>query len=308
MIDDLGNYIVTDDTDFLVMSTGLVPTPTPTSTATVTPSPTPSVTLSVTATITPSVTKTSTPTPTNTQTVTPSSTPNNIITSNLLVNLDARNTSSYAGTGTNWVDLQGNYNGTLVNGPTYNSTNKSIVTDGINDYILLSRVAGTGGATQSFTYELWVNPDDSDGNIMSMSQSNPQTGWNMPPIVAEAGKFKGKIWQNNALYSTNPFVQGQWYQVVLVWDYANSTQSLYVNGVLNSSQSSISYNSSGLNNYIFLGQQNPGADNTGDFAGEYGVVRLYNTALNGTQILTNYNSTSSSYIPVTPTPTPSSTP
>jgi hypothetical protein len=232
---------------------------------------------------------TPTPTPTPTPSITPSGT--SPIVSNLLVYLDARNTSSYTGTGTLWTDLQGNYNGTLVNGPTYDSTDKSIVTDGIDDYILLSNVAGTGNATQSFTYELWINPDDTDGNIMSMSQSNPQTGWNMPPIVAEAGRFRGKIWQNNYLYSTSPFNQGQWYQVVLVWDFANSTQSLYIDGVLNDSQTSIFYESSGQDNFIFFGQQNPGADNTGDFRGKYGIIRLYNTALTSSQILNNFNTT-----------------
>jgi hypothetical protein len=291
LVDDLGNYIVTDDTDFLVMSTGPVPSPTPTTTATVTPTVTPSSSSPVTPTPTADVTPTPTVTETPLPTPTPSATPNNIITSNLLVNLDARNTSSYPGTGTLWTDLQGNYNGTLVNGPTYNSTDKSIVTDGIDDYILLSNVAGTGNGTQSFTYELWVKPNDTDGNIMSMSEANPQTGWNMPPIVAETGRFRGKIWQNDYLYSTTPFNQGQWYQVVLVWDFANATQSLYIDGVLNDSQNGVSYLSSGVDNNIFFGQQNPGADNTGDFRGEYGIIRLYNTALTSSQVLSNFNAT-----------------
>jgi hypothetical protein len=255
----------------------ITPTPTPTQTPQVTSTPTPSVTSSVTPSITP------------TQTVTPSGT--SPIVSNLLVYLDARNSNSYLGTGTLWTDLQGNYNGTLVNGPTYNSTDKSIVTDGIDDYILLSNVAGTGNATQSFTYELWINPDDTNGNIMSMSESNPQTGWNMPPIAAEDGRFRGKIWQNNYLYSTSPFNQGQWYQVVLVWDFSSGTQSLYINGVLNDSEAGVSYLSSGVDNNIFFGQQNPGADNTGDFRGEYGIIRLYNTALTSSQILNNFNTT-----------------
>jgi hypothetical protein len=245
----------------------------------ITPTPTP----------TPSPTVTETPQPTATPTITPSGT--SPIVSNLLVYLDARNISSYTGTGTLWTDLQGNYNGTLVNGPTYNPTDKSIVTDGIDDYILLSSVAGTGNATQSFTYELWVKPDAADGNIMSMSQTNPQNNWNMPPIAAETGRFRGKIWQNNYLYSTNPFVQRQWYQVVLVWDFANATQSLYIDGTLNDTQTGVSYLSSGIDNNIFFGQQNPGADNTGNFRGEYGVIRLYNTALTSSQVLSNFNST-----------------
>jgi hypothetical protein len=221
-----------------------------------------------------------------------------IITDNLLVHLDAGNVNSYLGTGSTWTDLQGNANGTLVNGLTYSSNNRgSLETNGSNDYVLILSVAGSGTATQSFTYEVWVNPSDSDsdGNILSMSNSNPQNNWNMPPISAVSGSFRAKIWQNTQLVADTTFAQGEWYQVVLVWDYVASTQLLYVNGILNDSQGGIIYESSGVNNNIFLGQANPGADNAGDFAGKYSIVRLYNKALSSAEVLINYNVNSSRY-------------
>ena len=60
-----------------------------------------------------------------------------IITDGLVIALDAANTKSYPGSGTTWSDLSGNSNnGTLTNGPTFNSGNGgSIVFDGTNDYI-----------------------------------------------------------------------------------------------------------------------------------------------------------------------------
>ena len=218
-----------------------------------------------------------------------------LTTTNLFVNLDASNTASYPGTGTTWTDLQGNDNGTLINGPTFNAANGgSIVTDGVNDYILVGRVAGTGTSTQSMTYELWINPADNDGNIMSMSAANPQTNWNMPPIAASGGRFRGKVWANNYIFSNN-FTQGTWYQVVLTWNYPSRTQSLYVNGVLNASQGGITYSSSNVDNFLFLGQANPGADNTGMFGGRYGIFRIYNRALTANEILQNFNANRSRY-------------
>lgn len=218
-----------------------------------------------------------------------------LTTANLFVNLDASNTASYPGTGTTWTDLQGNDNGTLVNGPTFNAANGgSIVTDGVNDFIRVGRVTGTGTSTQSMTYELWVNPADNDGNIMSMSSDNPQTGWNMPPIAASGGRFRGKVWANNYIFSNN-FTQGTWYQVVLTWNFATSTQSLYVNGVLNASQGGITYASSNVDNFLFLGQENPGADNTGMFGGRYGIFRIYNRALTANEIQQNFNANRSRY-------------
>jgi len=66
-----------------------------------------------------------------------------IVTSGLVLYLDAGNASSYSGTGTTWTDLSGNgNNGTLINGPTFNSANGgSIVFDGSNDYIQFSTVS-----------------------------------------------------------------------------------------------------------------------------------------------------------------------
>ena len=61
-----------------------------------------------------------------------------IITNGLVLYLDAANYKSYPGSGTAWNDLsQYNSNGTLTNGPTFNSDSAGgIVFDGTNDYIL----------------------------------------------------------------------------------------------------------------------------------------------------------------------------
>jgi hypothetical protein len=59
------------------------------------------------------------------------------VTNGLVLCLDAADKNSYSGTGTTWTDLTGNgNNGTLTNGPTFNSANGgSISFDGTNDYI-----------------------------------------------------------------------------------------------------------------------------------------------------------------------------
>ena len=66
----------------------------------------------------------------------------NIITDGLVLYLDAANTKSYPGSGTTWRDLsKSQLNGTLTNGPTFNSSNGgSIVFDGVDDYVNLGNV------------------------------------------------------------------------------------------------------------------------------------------------------------------------
>jgi len=63
----------------------------------------------------------------------------NMVKSGLVINLDSSNTVSYPTTGTTWLDLGGyGYKGTLTNGPTFDSTSRTIVFDGTDDYIQLS--------------------------------------------------------------------------------------------------------------------------------------------------------------------------
>lgn len=59
------------------------------------------------------------------------------VTNGLILSLDAANTRSYPGSGTVWTDLsRSGINGTLTNGPTFNTANGgNIVLDGTDDYV-----------------------------------------------------------------------------------------------------------------------------------------------------------------------------
>ena len=224
-----------------------------------------------------------------------------IITDGLVLALDAANVKSYTGTGTTWKDLSGNgNNGTLVNGVGYNSSNLgSLSFDGVNDYVLAGRIPFTGTAIASVTWGLWVYPHSTTGNILTMSVSNPQSGWNMPPISASNQRFRGKIWNNSHLVSPT-YSLNNWYYLVLVWNYSINSeergQFFYVNGELQASQININYTSSGTDNFIFLGQSNPGADNTGMFSGKYGMFHIYgNKALTAQEVQQNFNATKGRY-------------
>ena len=80
---------------------------------------------------------------------------NSIVTDGLVFYVDAGNGDSYPGTGTTWSDLVGSNNGTLTNGPTFDSGNGgSIVFDGTNDYISTQLTCGT-----TFTWSVWFKTD-----------------------------------------------------------------------------------------------------------------------------------------------------
>ena len=82
-----------------------------------------------------------------------------IVTNGLILDLDAAKRDSYPSSGTVWNDISGfQNNGTLINGPTFNSSNGgSIVFDGVDDYV---QCAGSFPLT-SATIITWIRRNGS---------------------------------------------------------------------------------------------------------------------------------------------------
>ena len=98
----------------------------------------------------------------------------NIVTDGLVLYLDAANTKSYASGSTAWNDLVGINNGTLVNGPTFNSANGgSIVFDGSNDYVSTTYNA----VLTNFTFCAWFRQSGSVISYQRIVDKNYITGF-----------------------------------------------------------------------------------------------------------------------------------
>lgn len=93
----------------------------------------------------------------------------NIVKDGLALYLDAGSPNSYfpLNAGTTWKDMSGNgNNGTLINGPTFNSSNGgSIVFDGVNDYVNLGTSINFSNYTNGFTIGFWVK-------VLNTTQTN----------------------------------------------------------------------------------------------------------------------------------------
>lgn len=213
-----------------------------------------------------------------------------IVQSGLVLNLDAGVSSSYPGSGTTWTDLSGNANnGTLTNGPTFDSGNGgSIAFDGINDYVNVP-ITSSLQITQNITVSVWVynkvwkNSDIIDGGITAFNNAGIML-WTR----TSDNKIKwGRQWTTGALQllSTTIFstILNVWYN--LVGTYDGTTLKLYYNGVLdNTLVSSFSFNNTDLN--IGAGPE-VGAD--GYFNGNIADVKIYNRALSDSEVLKNFN-------------------
>ena len=91
-----------------------------------------------------------------------------VVTDGLVLYLDAANTKSYPGSGTAWSDLSrsGN-NGTLTNGPTFNSARGgAIVLDGADDYIAINNIQTTSNFTYDFIFDISNFTDTSDNSLV----------------------------------------------------------------------------------------------------------------------------------------------
>jgi len=212
-----------------------------------------------------------------------------IVTNNLVLHLDAGDSSSYSGSGTTWTDLSSSSNnGTLTNGPTFDSANGgSIVFDGTNDYVQFS--SDTFNPNADFTISAWVNLDTatgtnnytiiSDVNFTGSIQLRYKNGTGVQIIdnnIVNVGTFA-----SSSLSTTT------WYNVTVT--RSSNTYTLYLNGSSTSSfTSSNTYDggarSIGINKY-----------NSEKWDGKIAQVFAYSSTLTSSEVLQNYNATKSRY-------------
>ena len=221
-----------------------------------------------------------------------------IVNNGLVLSLDAANNKSYPGSGTTWTDLSGNsYNGTLTNGPTFNSGNGgSIVFDGVNDYVDTANSTGLNFTNTSGTVSLWFKT--SVANTFLIAKNMDSTGgWGVLIDASGIPLFEAK---NNASgasafyrYVNVTGTNNVWHNIVAAFTtstsvVANNTVSMYFDGVLN--QSALTQvlvyggNTAGT---IQLGRRTSG----GYFSGNISNVQIYNRLLSANEVLQNYNAT-----------------
>jgi hypothetical protein len=238
-----------------------------------------------------------------------------IVTDGLVLALDAGNTKSYPGSGTTWNDLSGNaINGTLTNGPTFDSGNGgSILFDGVDDFVNtsnnLSTVAsnlfadGTGTWTVSTWFKFPISPAGTrTGNASWMivgRSGGIATGATFAIFVGSAtdttygayAPYKVACVVRGAVTIISPSSVNDniWHNAYVTWN--GSSGAVYLDGqyisVLSVGAASLQTNN------LFVGNQGTGTTHT--FEGSISNVFIYNRALTATEVLQNYNATRGRY-------------
>ena len=221
---------------------------------------------------------------------------NRIVTDGLIFALDAANPSSYPGSGTTWNDLTPNKNnGTLTNGPTFNSANAgSIVFDGVNDYVRIPN-ASSFIPTDDITIGGWQYLIGRDSTFMMCSNGsganellmyNGHSGL-FPEKIALA--FSSPSGTATWLVSSTSIPLNQW--TYIIGTRESGTVKLFINGQLdgsNTQSGTLNFSSSPL----FMGVDVDSGTEGGlgnYFEGNIASQHIYNRALSASEVLQNYN-------------------
>jgi hypothetical protein len=267
------------------------PTNTPTVTSTSTPTPTPTPTVTPTASVTP------TPTVTPTNTVTPTSTTSGLVYSGLVFNL-----LTAPSTGTTWTDSSGNgYNATLQGTPTYVSNNGGgIRLNNLNftgtDYISVPYNIASNTVTVEIVASF--NPTSHWATIWGNEIYNTGSGYLAYMATATSITYgKPNSPSTETITASND---------IRHWTFVidGTTQSLYLNGSQVGTSDTVTAQTTFVTSEFFFGARHT---NTGTGAADklnssisanqpvFYQMRVYNTALSGAQIITNFNAIKGTY-------------
>jgi hypothetical protein len=210
-----------------------------------------------------------------------------IATDGLVLNLDGGFTPSYPRSGTTWSDvsLSGN-NGTLTNGPTFNSDGGGIVFDGSNDYVRFSSSSSIN--VNTFTWSAFVNGVYS--NTPGFFFIGNDIGQSLSPykifigVQNNNGIYRLRVNYNNvATVNLGSLINNTLYNLVIT--YNESVTNMYVNGESIGSSTAMS-GTLNSKTYLYV------ATTQGIFEFFNGTIHntlFYNRALSAAEVLQNYN-------------------
>jgi hypothetical protein len=221
------------------------------------------------------------------------------VTSGLLQYLDAGNSASYSGSGATWTDLSGNgYTGTLVNNPTFNSSDSGFLTfNGIDQYVNTTGTTGFNFTNTTGTISLWFRTSASTANspMLITKQMDAAGGWAIVIDTNGVPYFDGKNSVGGATaffrYVNKACNDGKWHNVVAVFTTSttvinNNTVSMYLDGVLaNGAQTNITVYGGNTAGTVTLGRRSSGNYYNGNISN----VQIYNRGITADEVFQNFN-------------------
>jgi hypothetical protein len=213
----------------------------------------------------------------------------------LLLHLDAGIPASYPGSGSTWTDLVASKTFTLYNSPTYTSDKGGYLNFVPASSQYAQSVSSLGVNLTSWTVEAWVSYVSTTGSnpaiVAEVQGGNNKVNYVLGvPDGVTAPRISAGLFATNWRSLTPGYLPtaNNWYHAVGTFDGTSHTFNVYINGSLYATQTltapSGSYGSGAAGIRLMKRW-----DNENYWGGGLGVVRIYNSVLNSTQITRNWN-------------------
>ena len=207
-----------------------------------------------------------------------------VTTLGLAFHVDASNYQSYPRSGTVWYDISGNnYNINLLNGPVYSGEYGGALTfDGTNDYGTTRSLTQLEMGNRSCTIGAWFRTTATTGAIVT--KRGPGSGYEH--YIYSGGKLYADGYGTPTGVSSVSAINNNTVKYgVVVFDYANLTIRLYINGVADNT-TPLTTGGNDTSAYFNIARSQQYTD---FFAGTIYSIQVYNRALSATEILNNFN-------------------
>jgi len=216
-----------------------------------------------------------------------------VVTDGLVLYLDAANKRSYPGTGTTWSDLKGSNNGTLTNGPTFDSANGGgIVFDGSDDYVSVPSFT-SDLPSHSFSLELVFKWDSYGTDNIDFITAGAYEELEIH-TGGDAGtnglRFIPYDYPGQGTLDNPNIITNDINHIVFTAEHSSPSKS-YKSGELfltSSTTSTITLTSS----TFYIGRRGGGAF---PFGGNIHTLKVYNRALSADEVRQNYLATRGRY-------------
>lgn len=221
----------------------------------------------------------------------------------LIINLDAGDRrSASSNITTKWNDLTyNNYNGILINGASFNSSNQGCIScNGGSAYVELENSDKIKLGADNFSVEYWVKKKVTTvgagyngvwGVNKFISGANPgQNEWSLALGDFYVDQFRFNVEVGAIIYGTGvyPLIINQWYQAVGI--RKGDKLQLYVNGILRSEVTFSFFNQNSIINHSgkkirihnsYLDSYHANAD--------VAILKFYKKALSKEEVRDNFN-------------------
>lgn len=224
-----------------------------------------------------------------------------IVTDGLVLYLDAANTKSYVSGSTTWNDIsRSGINGTLTNGPSFNSSNAgSIVFDGVDDWV---NFGASGASLIQGKTELTMGLFFKSNTNLVLRSLFGTLRYGCGRNIGLVSSFNNLVFYNDygdpetgtcyAVGFSNYVIPNTWIYVVATYD--GTTTKVYAIKEGNLSIASGTTKSGPTNIFTYnleMGRGGFGQFLTGNIANAF----IYNRALSQEEVLQNYNTTKSRF-------------